>query len=103
MIVFKIIDEADQSFGAILNGRRVSLRLRYSPTTDRWSLDLSIDDLPVLHGRRVVIGADLLEPFDFGIGEIWAVPVKPEYEPDRTSLPLGNVRLFHLAVGERPN
>lgn len=100
MITFKIADEADQQFATVLNGRRVTIRLRYNVMTDRWSFDLSIDDLPVLHGRRIVTGIDLLEPFQFGIGMIVAAPIKQGSLPDRDDLPNGNVKLFHLMEDE---
>ena len=100
MITFDITDHADQQFATVLNGRRVTMRLRYNVTTDRWSLDLSIDDLPVLHGRRIVCGVDLLEPFDFGIGMLVAVPIKAGSEPTRDDLPNGNVKLFHMTADE---
>lgn len=95
MIEFPIIDAADQQFGAILNGRRVTIRLRYNVTTDRWSFNLSIDDVPVLHGRRIVLGVDLLAAFNFGIGAIFAYADNPAAEPNRDNLPAGVVRLFH--------
>lgn len=100
MITFKISTEPDQQFATILNDRRVTLRLRYNVTTDRWSLDLSIDDLPVLTGRRIVCGVDLLEPFDFGIGMLIAVPIKEGSVPSLDDLPNGNVKLFHLMPEE---
>lgn len=97
---FIITNAADQQFGTILNDRRVTIRLRYNPTTDRWSFDLSIDDLPVLHGRRIVMGIDLLAPFDFGIGMIFALPTEAGEEPDRDGLPSGLVRLYHATTEE---
>ncbi|MBN9074289.1 MAG: hypothetical protein J0H34_22355 [Rhizobiales bacterium] len=100
MITFKISTEPVQQFATILNDRRVTLLLRYSVTTDRWSLDLSIDDLPVLVGRRIVTGIDLLEPFDFGIGMLVAAPIKAGAKPTREDLPNGNVKLFHLLPEE---
>lgn len=100
MIVFTIADEADQQFATILNGRRVTIRLRYNVTVNRWSFDLSIDDLPVLHGRRIVTGIDLLEPFQFGIGTLIAAPIKPGSLPDRDDLPNGNVKIFHATEAE---
>lgn len=103
MIRFQIIDAADQQFGAILNRRRVTLRLRYNPTTDRWSFDLSIDNLPVLHGKRIVTGVDLLKSFDFGIGQIFAWPAVAGAVPDRANLPNGNVRLYHVTDDEAEN
>lgn len=100
MIVFTIADEADQQFATVMDGRRVTIRLRYNVTVDRWSFDLSIDDLPVLHGRRIVTGIDLLAPFAFGIGLFIAAPIKVGSMPDRDDLPNGNVKLFHLTEDE---
>jgi hypothetical protein len=99
---FSITDAADQQFGAVLNRRRVTMRLRYNTTIDRWAMDLAIDDLPVLHGRRIVIGADLLRAFDFGIGIVIAAApgAKPE-EPGRRQLVDGRVRLYHTTEDER--
>ncbi len=100
MNLFTITDHADQQFGTIINGARVTLRLRYNPTNDRWSFDLSLDDLPVLHGRRVVTGVDLLAPFDLGLGVIFAVAVKTGAVPDRNALPEGTVRLYQASQDE---
>lgn len=99
MNVFDIIDTADQQFGTVINNRRVTIRLRYNVTTDRWSFDLSIDDLPVLHGRRVVTGADLLAAFDFGLGMIFAYS-ETGAQPGRDALPNGTVRLFQANLAE---
>lgn len=100
MIVFSIVDSADQQFGAILNNRRVTIRLRWNLTSGYWSMDLAIDDLPVLHGRRIVTGTDLLAPYDFGIGAIFAVAIVPGARPGRTELPAGDVRLYHATYEE---
>ena len=100
MIEFTITDAPDQQFGAILSGRRVTMRLRYNPTSQAWSFDLAIDDLPVLQGRRVVTGIDLLEPFGFGLGALFALPVTPGAVPDRTGLPSGTVKLYHATDAE---
>lgn len=99
---FPILDVADQQFGAILNGRRTTIRVRYNVTSDRWSFDLSIDDEPVLHGRRIVTGVDLLAPFDFGIGLIFALatPGNEDVGPDRAAFPAGTVRLYHATEAE---
>jgi len=94
VIEFPILDEPDQMFGAVLNRRRVSLRLRYNGVSDRWSFDLSIDNLPVLSGRRIVTGVDLLQPYRFDIGVMFAAPVTDGAEPNRTDLPAGLVRLY---------
>ena len=100
MIEFKITDDADQLFSAILDGQRVTMRLRYNKFLDRWSLDLSIDDLPVLLGRRIVMGTDLLGAFDFGVGAVFAAPVVAGSVPDRRGLPDGLVRLYQASEDE---
>ena len=89
-----IRDHADQQFGTIINGRRVTMRIRKNPTTDRCTLDLSIDDQPVLHGRKIVTGVDLLAPFQFGLGVIFAASVVSGTEPTLDALVGGSVRVF---------
>jgi hypothetical protein len=100
MIAFKIIDSADQQFATVLNNRRVTLRLRWNLRSGRWSLDVAIDDVPVLTGRRVVTGIDLLFPFKLGIGAIFALAAVPGAEPGRAELPSGNVRLYQASQEE---
>lgn len=100
MNVFNVVDYADQQFGTIINGRRVTIRLRYNATSDRWNMDLSIDNLPVLIGRRVVTGVDLLAPFDLGLGAIIAYAVTPGAVPDRAALPAGTVLLVQVTEDE---
>lgn len=97
---FPIIDAADQQFGAYLNNQRVTIRVRYNPMSDRWSFDLSLDDIPVLHGRRIVLGVDLLAPFTFDIGRLYALATAAGGEPNRAALPGGLVRLYHLTDAE---
>ena len=97
----KVIDAADQQFSAVLSGRRVTMRLRYNVTTGRWSFDLSIDENPVLMGRRVVTGVNLLAPFNFGMGGLFAVdPSGQGREPGRYELPRGLVKLIHATDEE---
>ena len=100
MMIMSIIDAADQQFGAIFNDRRVTIRVRYNPTSDRWSFDLAIDDVPVIHGRRIVPFVDLLKPFQLGIGAIVAIPMTVGAEANRESLPSGAVRLYHATQDE---
>lgn len=100
MIRFDLTTAADQRFSALLSGRRCTLRVRYNVWSDRWSFDLSIDDLPVLHGRRIVAGADLLAPFGFGVGMIFAVPNTAGALPGRNALPAGEVRLYQASAAE---
>lgn len=100
MIEFRILDEPRQKFSVVLNRRRVTFELWYNVTTQRWSMDLAIDGAPVLHGRRIVTGVDLLAPFSFGIGILFAWPEVTGAVPDRQALPLGTVRLYHTTQEE---
>jgi hypothetical protein len=98
LVSFKIADSADQQFSVSLNQRRTTFRLRYNPTNDRWSFNLAVDDKMVLHGRRVVTGIDLLEPFDLGIGIVFAGTDRigiDNVEPGRSQLIDGEVKIFH--------
>lgn len=100
MIQFKISHNADQKFALVMNNHRVSFRFWYNPTIDRWSFDLARDDIPVLTGRRVVTGVDLIDPFNLDIGKLFAVEVVPNSKPDREGLPNGSVRLYQVTQGE---
>lgn len=100
MIEFKIEDFPDQQFATTLEGRRVTIRLRYNITMDRWTFDLSIDDLPVLHGRVIVLGVDFLKPFHFGIGVMFAAAMTAGAQPNRAQLPNGEVKIFQASEDE---
>lgn len=100
MIEIKVRDEPKQKFSVVLNRRRVSFELWYNLTSDRWSMDLAIDGAPVLHGRRIVAGVDLLAPFGLGIGMVFAWPELPGVVADRFNLPAGNVKLYHTTQEE---
>lgn len=99
MIEFNLSDDTDQKFSTTLNGQRVSIRIRYNPTNDRWSFDLSLDGNAVLHGRKIIPGTDLLKAYNFGIGAMFAFSDKGSI-PNRDNLPLGLVKLYHTTEDE---
>lgn len=100
MIRFPIIDAADQQFSQVVNNQRVTFRLRWNLTTGFWSMDIAIDDLPVLAGLRVVLGIDIIAPYDLGIGRVFALAHKADAKPGRTELPSGDVRIYHATEEE---
>ena len=100
MISFKIADAADQKFSAILNNRRVTFRMRYNYTSGRWSIDLALDGDYVLHGRRVVPNVDLIGPFDFGIGVIFAHSLNGN-DAGRQEFIDGRINLYHVTEAEK--
>ncbi|PHP66554.1 hypothetical protein CSC94_12760 [Zhengella mangrovi] len=89
---FTIIDAADQRFDTLINGKRVSIRLRYNVSTDRWTMDLAVSSTPVLEGRKIVPGVDLLGAFDLGLGIIF---VSGEAAPRYSDLINGTAILYH--------
>lgn len=91
-----ITDDPDQRFSVTLNGRRVTFRFRYNPTWDRWTFDLARDDVPVIYGRRVVVGVDMLRAFNLGLGALVARAMTPGAVPDRYGLPRRSVRLYSV-------
>lgn len=97
MNAFRISDHADQRFDAILNGQRVSIRLRWNGFIGRWCFDLAVSSTPVLHGRRVVSGVDLLSAFNFGLGLIFT---SGSTAPGYDELVDGAVKLFHATEAE---
>ena len=97
---FVITNDADQQFTVILSGRRCTIRIRYNGSVDRWMMDLSIDDAPVLTGRRLVVGSDLLAAYDFGLGSIFILSETGTLNPGRDELPGGLVRMYHATAAE---
>lgn len=96
-----IIDAPSQAFTTTLAGRRCDFVVNYSTSDNRWSFNLDVDGIRVLSGRRIVLGVDLLAPFNLSIGNLIAAPWgDEEVEPGRTELPSGRVRLFHYDPAE---
>lgn len=97
-----ITSAPSQAFTTTLSDKRCDFRVDYSTWADRWSFDLSVEGVPVLAGRRIVTGVDLIAPFRLGIGSIIAAGWgDQEAEPNRDNLPSGVVRLFHVGEEEQ--
>lgn len=95
---FDIIDAPGQVFSTVVDGRKITIRLRYNTESERFSMDLGIDDVPVLTGRKVTSEVDLLQPFDFGIGSVFAADIDGKGRaPTLTNFVAGTVRLYHYA------
>jgi hypothetical protein len=100
MLEFTVTDDPNQQFSVFLNNQRVTFRLWWATVTDRWSFDLSIDDLPVITGRRIVTNVDLIRRFNLDIGSIFCVAILPGAVPNRAGLPSGACRLYHVTQAE---
>lgn len=99
MIEIPILDHTDQQFGITLSSRRLTFRVRYNQSTDRWALDLSVDDLPVLKGKRIVAGVDMLAAHDLGVGAVFAFS-ETGAAPNRDNLPAGLIKLYGATAAE---
>ena len=91
----KITDAGDQKFDIVVNGQRVGIRLRNNVSIDRWSIDITIDDVDVLLGLRVVSDVDLLEPYALGIGSLYAGSGVLGATINYDTLTNGEVGLYH--------
>lgn len=100
MIQITVIDAADQQTGTIINNQRVTLRFRWNLIANSWSFDLAVDDLPILNGRRIVIGADMFNGLGLDLGQLWAIDFRTGAYPGRVELPSGDVRLYHFSNEE---
>ncbi|MCD1645242.1 phage baseplate plug protein [Aurantimonas coralicida] len=100
MRILPVLDAARQEFSIVLGTRRVSIGLEYNTMADRWFMSLAIDDAPILTSRKVVLNVDLLAPYDFGIGAVFAYAANSGTEPGRAQLPDGRVSLFHMTEAE---
>lgn len=92
-----ILDAPSQAFTTTLASKRCDFVVNFSTWANRWSFDLDVDGARVLSGRKIVLGVDLIAPFNLGIGSLVAAPWgDDEAEPGRAELPAGRVRLFHV-------
>ena len=92
----KIINAPSQRFVINVADNAMLFHFKYNTRTDRWTFDLSVNNVDVISGRKVVLNIDLLAPYGFGVGLI--VAIEPENQgqlPDRNNLVNGTIRLFH--------
>ncbi|CTQ67109.1 phage baseplate plug family protein [Roseibium alexandrii] len=97
MIRIFLTDNPRQQLSVLMGQRRTTLVVWYSDFTKRWSFDLAVDDAPVLTGRRIVAGVDLLKPFDLGLGVLF---VDAAENPSRNSFIEGTAKLYHATQAE---
>lgn len=90
-----VTTDPDQQFSILAGSRRITMRLRFNPTTQRWTFDLARDNAWILRGRRIVTGVDLMRGTGIeDVGVIFAHIDKPNAVPDRAGLSSGAVRLY---------
>jgi hypothetical protein len=98
-----VIEAPSQSFSTTLAGKRVAIDLDWNETSGRWYFALSVDDVLKVAGRRIIMGVDLLAPFQLRMGALIAVDWEGRgASPGRQELPSGRVRLMHYEDGAVP-
>lgn len=83
-----------------LGDRRLVFEALYSELSGVWSLSISEGGSALVAGLAVVIGVDLLAPYNLGIGRLYAVAIEsPEVDAGEGELGI-RVLLVHLTEGE---
>ena len=98
----KITNSPSQKFSVTINAKKVGMHLKYNTYTDRWTFDLTVGGVEVLHGRKIIPDIDLLKAFGgFDIGVLFATDTSNQSLPaDRNNLPAGVVRIFATTQAE---
>jgi hypothetical protein len=100
MQIIPVVAAYDQAVSLIMGAQRVTLRLWYNVTTERWNLDLSRDGAPVLTGKRMPLGTDVLAAHGLGMGALLFHSDKPGAVADYESVVSGAVQLIHVEPEE---
>ncbi len=97
IVELHLIDEPYQRIKTAMNGQIVELYFKYNTQTDHWTLDVYKDGKPLLSGRKLVLGIDLLGRYNFGLGSLVCSHITSKEtvsEPNRYNLVNGDVRVF---------
>ena len=104
MIEIPLSTSPKQSLSLNLDGREITLKVRYSDLVDVWSFDLyertDSVETPLVLGVRLVMGIDLLAQYGLGLGSVRCYAASsPGQSPSREDL--GNrVRLIYATAAE---
>lgn len=82
-------DIADQRISDVIGNQRMSLRFRYNTGSEFWSVDISVDGIEKMLGRRLVYGFNEFY-FDFFNGAI----ICDGAEPTRENVASGTCQVY---------
>lgn len=99
MQLIPVTVEADQRFSVTMVGQRVSLRLRYNTLIDRWSVSVSIDDEPLLDGRRMTLNRNAFVGVLDNLGSLFLYS-ETVVDPNFDNVSDGTVKLYHADPDE---
>ena len=90
----------DQRMSVVLDGRRVTLRFWFNVSDQLWYFDMALDDQPVMYGRRIVTGRNLLSRVGLG-GRLFAyVYAGGDGQPGLEDFASGAAALFYVPEAE---
>ena len=101
MLEFEFSDTPDQKVAIKLESQRVSFRFRKNRTLDRVTMDVSIDGAPVLQGRKLIAGTNLLKVLSqtYGLGLLFIYSPK-NLIPTLDNLVSGQAKLYYMTLEE---
>lgn len=102
MLVIPFVDSPLQTLSMVLNSRRCTMTFRWNRIIDRWSIDLDVDSVPALTGKRLVPYADVLGPFDLDLGGLYVGDYAGTGEgATYDAMVSGRLRLYYLTPVEQ--
>lgn len=93
-----LTNNLNQRFTVRLNGKSVTIGLRYVPRPAVWRMDITTNDKSV-KAINLVGGVDLIGRFNLGIGRLLLIDVSGSERPNETELGSRFV-LMHLSDAE---
>lgn len=102
IVELPLTSDPSQSFTVQLGDVKYYVAARYNDRNGVWTLDLSDDATrqPIITGMAIVLGVDLLDAYNLGIGRLIAVDGSSMSE-DATASDLGvRVALYWLSPDE---
>ena len=100
MIEIPLTSDPEQLFSIVLNDDTYDVRVTLNSRTGIWSISFSIGDVTLVDGVALLGGIDILDQYNFPIGNIFIVNLdKPDMDPEQDNLGIV-ARLFMLTDSE---
>jgi len=101
MQVIPLSSAPAQRFTVILEGKTITIFVRYEALRDGWVMSLEHEGEMLLSGQRLVMGTDMLRSHNFDIGGFFCAAVEnPGVPPGRNDFG-DRVTLVHITEAER--
>lgn len=92
----EVLDHPDQEFLIRLGNKDIRIKLLFNPSSNRWTMDIWINENLALCGRKIITGIDIIARYELEIGHIYAIDTRASpAQPERYSFTSGDVRLVH--------